>query len=506
MATPKPIQLISRPGIKRDSTTFEGDLYIDGEWCRFNARALPTKIGGFSAVTQHLPEIVRGIDSFTVDATNYVHCGSRGLLTQVQTDLAGSAGTIADRTPVGLVGSDTNLWQLTAFYDKVSGNTSLVAHAGQNLADIASSVETTIYYGPVSTTAQLVATGMDQVSGGVMAVPPYLVAFGNDGRVDVSALNDLTQPNQSAFVTAQKIIAGLPVRSSGGPAGLLWSLDSLVAMTFDGNIQTGIPFDFNIIDDQTSILSSRGVVQFDSIYYWVGADRFLLYNGVVKELPNNLNIDFFFSNLNFAQRQKVFAFKVPRWGEIWWCFPMGSATECNHAVIYNVRLNTWYDTPLPDSGRSSAVFAKVFQRPFITDVDASESGYTLWQHEIGVDKVAGSTILPVRASFTTHELSPLVEQQPIDKAFRVDITEPDFNQTGDLTMTVLGRQNARGAQQELAAVTVPQDATSPDNQIAEVKVEARLLAFKFETNEPGGDFSLGRTMVHIEPTTGRYTQ
>jgi hypothetical protein len=64
---------------------------------------------------------------------------------------------------------------------------------------------------------------------------------------------------------------------------------------------------------------------------------------VVKEIPNPMNQDYFFDNLNYTQRQKVWATKVPRFGEVWWFYPRGDSTECNDAIIYNVRENTWYD-------------------------------------------------------------------------------------------------------------------------------------------------------------------
>ncbi|MEG7750677.1 hypothetical protein U2087_15640, partial [Listeria monocytogenes] len=82
--------------------------------------------------------------------------------------------------------------------------------------------------------------------------------------------------------------------------------------------------------------------------FWCGLDRLVSYNGVVQDVPNTMNSNFFFDNLNYDHATKVFAFKVPRFGEIWWCFPKGASTECNHAVIFNVRENTWYDTPLPE--------------------------------------------------------------------------------------------------------------------------------------------------------------
>jgi hypothetical protein len=507
MATAQPIPLVSQPGIKQDSTIFEGQNYTGGEWCRFNARALPRKIAGFTAVTQDLPEIVRAIESYTSDATNYLHLGSTGHVLQVQTDLNGTPGSMIDRTPAAYVPDANTLWMLDQFYNKVGGSTYIIAHPGKNLTDIAATAELPFYYGTATAGDLLVASGMDPVSGGVMALPPFFIGFSNQGRVDVSAINDPTQPNQSSFVTDQKIVCGLPLPGSSGPSALLWSLDALILLTFDASITTGIPFDFSTVSDSVSILSSRSVIEFDSIYYWVGVDRFMLYNGVVRELPNNLNIDFFFKNLNFTYRQKVFAFKVPRWGEIWWCFPFGNSQECNHAVIYNTRLNIWYDTALPDGGRSAALFAKVFQRPFMCDVDATPTGYTLWQHEIGVDKVTSGKVYPVRSSFTTHTISPLSAPQPMDKAFRVSIIEPDFNQVGSLRMTLYGRANTRVGEQQLALQDFPQPpVTAQNDQLIEIKAEQRLLRFKFESNVLGGDYEFGRAMVHIEPTTGRFTQ
>src|SRR6202000_2523736 len=118
---------------------------------------------------------------------------------------------------------------------------------------------------------------------------PYLIAFSNGGRVDVSVANNFAAPPQSAFVTGQKVVASLPVRSSGGPAFLLCLLDALISMPFDTTTLTGLPFDFNTVSDESSILSSQCVIEFDSLYYWIGVDRFLVYNGGAREPPNNMN-------------------------------------------------------------------------------------------------------------------------------------------------------------------------------------------------------------------------
>jgi hypothetical protein len=129
---------------------------------------------------------------------------------------------------------------------------------------------------------------------------------------------------------------------------------------------------YDIISSQTSIMSSQSVIEYDGIYYWCGVDRFLMYNGVVKEIPNAMNQNWFFDNLNYQQRQKVWAQKVPRFGEIWWYYPRGDATECTDAIVYNVRENTWYDAGQAlGAQRSAGYFSQVFAYPVNAGWDVS---------------------------------------------------------------------------------------------------------------------------------------
>lgn len=510
MPTPIPFEIASAPGIKRDSTTFEGDNYGDGQWCRWNARAKATKMGGYNAVTSSLNEKIYGAGSYAQAAINNLYLGSASFLTQVQTNLtSGALGVQFDRTPAGLLSDPRRLWQIQFFLNKVGGipTSSIVAHPGLNLNDITSTDTAPIYYGGISTVVPLTASGMSAVSGGILPVPPYLLAFGSAGQVNISHLNDITMLEQNTtFVTSQKIVTGLALRNSTTPAALLLSLDTLVTGVFDPT-QTaaagGVPvFDFNEVAD-ISVLSSQSLVEFDSIYYWMGVDRFYMFNGIVRELPNTMNLDFFFDNINFMWRQKAFSFKIPRFGEVWFCAPLGNATECNHAVIYNVRLNTWYDTPLPDGGRTAAIFASVYPRPYMTDPDLTSTGYTLWQHETGLDKVSGTKIDPIYSFFQTHEISPILLEKAVDKAYRVSVVEPDFVQAGDMTVQVFRRANARVPQQAATSVIYPATPVTPAQELARFKDNARLLSFKFSTNTPGGNFTAGKIMGHIDVTDGR---
>ncbi len=216
------------------------------------------------------------------------------------------------------------------------------------------------------------------VSGGVVSLHPYVFVYGNDGLIRNCASGDLNDwvsaEANSVNVATGKIVQGLPVRGgSNSPSGLFWSLDSLVRVSFaptslgvagTGNFAPPTFWRYDIITSQTSILSAQSVIEYDGIYYWCGVDRFLLYNGVVKEIPNQFNQNWFFDNLNYTQRQKVFATKVPRFGEVWWFYPRGDVTECNDAVIYNIRENVWYDVGTALGARRSAgYFSQVFRFP-----------------------------------------------------------------------------------------------------------------------------------------------
>ena len=216
------------------------------------------------------------------------------------------------------------------------------------------------------------------VSGGVVTLHPYVFVYGNNGLIKNCAAGNAqdwvsTDANEVNVATG-KIVQGLPVRGgSNAPSGLFWSLDSLIRVSYIGG--TGTPpqyWRYDIITSQSSILSSQSAIEYDGVYYWCGVDRFLLYNGTVKEIPNTFNQNYFFDNLNYNQRQKVWVTKVPRYGEIWWFYPRGDATECTDAIIYNVRENVWYDAgEALGARRSAGYFSQVFAHPVAAGWDAS---------------------------------------------------------------------------------------------------------------------------------------
>jgi len=197
------------------------------------------------------------------------------------------------------------------------------------------------------------------VSGGICILNPYTILYGSNGywawSTPSAPLDFISTGSGQANITQQKILKGLPLRGGGGlsPAGLFWSVDSLVRATFVGGTQL---WQWDTISAQISVLNANCIVEVDGTYYWAGDDgRFYVYNGVVRELQNSLNLNWFYDHINDSNDGKVFAIRNPRWGEIWWVYPRDNNTEPDAAVIYNYRENTWYDTQLLGTGRSAGI-------------------------------------------------------------------------------------------------------------------------------------------------------
>jgi hypothetical protein len=582
------VQIMSKPGIKRDGTKFEGDQYVDGQWVRFQ-RGLPRKIGGYRSINKFLRGLPRTLAEYTQDLLTYVHAGSANRLERFFIDGTYNTSVITDRTPAsGFTPDAGNLWQFATAYDTTNGN-QIVAQVAPNLNCICNSDGGALFVGDLlgtSALTQVTTVPVNfNVTGGVVTLPPYTFAFGNDGYAAWSVPNDPADFTGSgagnAYITGQKVVKGMPLRGGPGnsPSGLFWSADSLIRGTYVGGTAV---FQFDTISTQSSILSAASVIEYDGIFYWIGTDRFLTFNGVVREVENNMNINFFFDNLNYAQRQKVFAYKVPRFGEIWWCFPFGDSIEPNHAVIYNVRENTWYDTELPNGGRGAGLFPAVFRKPLLSGVEPQEAaafgagvfaggtGYTVgdtltlvgglgqisteltvstvggsgaitgvtitnagqyteipvnpvsvtggsgsaatfdmtfdnpykfWVHEVGTDEIDGLTLNPIQSFFETADLS-LPATSQINKSLQVLMLEPDFVQSGDMTVQVMGRANARAPEVNGIIMTFVENPQTPQEQVVFLKTQRRELRFRFESNTLGGDYQMGLVLAHVQPGDG----
>jgi hypothetical protein len=577
--TAKVVVLQCGAGIQRDGTDFASVSYLDGSWVRFQY-GRPRKMGGYTGVFLNATGISRGMIMSASDGLNYVISGYNAGLERWITDNDNGVGSgPVPITAAGYTTSANTLWQMDIGYDSSgSGQNNLIAHPGQNLNDISSTVNTRPYFGPFTGTTvapvgvftatgtlasgtptvtfaavnvgmgpgvSVTGTGIPanttiltalevagvwtvtlsnnatasgaqtltfdnnvSISGGVVMLFPYLFVYGNNGLIKNCSAGDFNNWTSADAnennVSSTKVVKGLPVRGgTTSPAGLFWTLDSVVRVTYAPTTVNGatLYWKYDLITQQSSILSSQCVIEYDGIFYWVGTDRFLMYNGVVQEVENKQNFNYFFDNLNYYQRQKVWVSKVPRWGEIWWFFPRGDSTECNDAIIYNVREKVWYDAGQALGARRSAgVFSEVFRRPIWGgNVENSAGEYTLWQHETGTNEVYTNQVNAIDSYFETNAISTRLGlvgavEQPGDNLWtRIERIEPDFVQAGDMEVIVTGKSYADD-------VDDPSDPYVFDSTTLKIdmKEQRRELKLKFRSNTQNGDYFMGRVLLSVD--------
>jgi hypothetical protein len=510
------------------------------------------------------------------------------------------------------------LWQFDIQYSPLGGNLQVLAHPGLNLTNIDNGIPAQVLVGnvlPDSTTNNWSFTGLGDTSGqnptykaivvdgGVCVLYPYVFVYGSNGFIannhvsstyDQQTISDWNGPTANQVnMSASKIVKGTPVRGgTNSPSGIFWALDSLIRVSFTG--AAPLYWRYDIISNQISIMSSSSVVDMDGTSYWMGVDRFYQYNGQVAVLPNDKNINWLFDNINFEQRQKVWATKVPRYNEIWFFYPRGTATECTDAIIYNVKDKIWYDAgSAAGAQRSCGYTTEVFPTPIWCDwnfevsygtplivinnpvsqpaptnfqfyvngdltptfspgsyisfsnvlqdtkykvatsdfiftsavtatnplgvtlvtlttelspvppageqVYSAIGGFSLWQHEFGLNKVSFLAETSVLSSFTTCDISwvggtPSQDTSSgVNRRMHLRRIEPDFVQSGDITLTVLGRKFASGETETSGPFYF-----DPKTGKIDMRVEHREIRLKFSSDDINGNYEMGRLLITSE--------
>lgn len=513
------IVLNSQPGIQRDGTLYDSDCYIDGQWMR-TYRGRPVKIGGYKTIDQGTGTIIRTVynyDNPSKPNSCDTYLGRADSVTYVNFDLNGqSVGGEVDRTPVDYEANENNLWDFDVFISSDAPNAPLiVAHVAPNANDSSNTVEGPIYYGETvgpDANLRLISIPAVSASGGIIFLAPILIAYGNGGRIQWSNPGDITtwDPLNFQTIANTKIIKMAIARGSSTQQLLAWTANAIISLSFlvDGE---NVAWSVTTIDNDITVMSPNSIIGYGSQFFWIGLKKFYLFTGIVQTLQNTMNSQFFFQSINLSHRSKVWSMLVETGNgdtEVWYHFPKISSidnnpTECNHALIQHVEIQRWSDTAI---SRSAGAGANVFPLPMMADNVPMEivtragliQVYPLWMHEFGYDKVVSpDNISAIQSFFETH-IYDLFESSPsTNRSMRTRRIEPDFEMNGNMQVTVNNRsfpsdtlENGRLIQNG------PYTFDFETPKIDAVNSQGRLVSFRFESNEIGASYQMGKTLLN----------
>ena len=259
----------------------------------------------------------------------------------------------------------------------------------------------------------------------------------------------------------------------------------------------GPPFTFGItqISGNITIRNANAAIANNDAVFWMGIDRFYLYDGRVQPIPCTVR-DYVFSDFDESNFEKVVAGLNTEFGEVVWFYPSesGGTGENDRYVVYNYEQKIWYYGNL---ARSAWLDRGIYEYPFGATHDTdSVAPRQLYTHEFGnnADDVA---------------ITSFIDSSPIDIAdgeqfslVRRFIPDIDFSRSSDgatkqATYTLKGQRFPGTGFTTNDTFTVS-STTSQKNS----RVRGRSFGIKVESNGLGVAWRLGSNRVDVK-TDGR---
>ena len=252
-----------------------------------------------------------------------------------------------------------------------------------------------------------------------------------------------------------------------------------------------------LLGDNISIAGPNAVALASGVVYWMGVDKFYVYDGRVQTLNCDLR-RYVFNDLNRDQYEQVFAGTNEGFNEVWWFYCSANSTTVDKYVIYNYAEKIWYYGTM---GRTAWLDSGLLQYPL-----AATYLSNLVNHEDGVDDNSTAVPTPIEATISSSEFD-IGDGHNFGFVWRVlpDLTfDGSANSpTPQVTMTLQGLSNSGSGVQDSAGQNVVKGSTYVvteefTGQIY-TRVRGRQLIFKINSNQLGTTWQLGAPRIDIRP-------
>ena len=255
-----------------------------------------------------------------------------------------------------------------------------------------------------------------------------------------------------------------------------------------------------LLGDNISIMGPNAVTSASGIVYWMGIDKFYLYDGRIQTLNCDLR-RFVFQDLNKAQAEQIVAGTNEGFNEVWWFYCSANSVEIDKYVVFNYLENIWYygtmkRTAWLDSGLSDYPIAATYEKNLVN-------------HEQGINNNETGTELPIEAYISSSEFD-INDGHNFGFVWRIlpDLTfENSANSPAGavptVTMDLYGLSNSGSGVTSSAGQSVLKGSsyviTEEFTGQIYTRVRGRQMIFKISSNQLNTTWQIGAPRIDIRP-------
>ena len=252
-----------------------------------------------------------------------------------------------------------------------------------------------------------------------------------------------------------------------------------------------------LLGENTTIIGPNAAVLASGVIYWMGIDKFYMYDGRAQTLICDLR-RFVFQDMNYYQNEQVYCSTVEGFNEVWWFYVSGTGNQINSYVVYNYLEKNWcYGT----MARTAWLDTTLQNNP----IAATYNGYLLNQED-GVDDNETGTPAPIDAYISSSEF----DVGDGDHFVFIDRILPDLTFSGSTsgtspitTMTLYAlTDSGSGVTQTYnnnVAYTAAYNITEEFTGQVYTRIRGRQMILKMESNKVGTTWQLGAPRFNIRP-------
>jgi hypothetical protein len=260
-----------------------------------------------------------------------------------------------------------------------------------------------------------------------------------------------------------------------------------------------------LLGDNISIMSPNSAVIASGIVYWMGVDKFYMYDGRVQTLNCDLR-RFIFGDINQEQSLQVFSGTNEGFNEVWWFYCSANSTNIDRYVIYNYLEKIWYYGTM---ARTAWLDSGLQPYPIAANYFPNTLTGNLINHETGLNDNTTGTPVAIDAYISSSEFD-IGDGHNFGFVWRVlpDLTFENATSTpaGALpavAMTLYGLANSGSGVTSSASQPVAKSNTYViteefTGQIY-TRMRGRQLIFKISSNQINTCWQLGAPRIDIRP-------